>query len=284
MTEFELLAVDGADRLGEGPTWDAAAGALWWVDILSRRIRQATLDGVEAPSIATAGEVGFVVPRRDGGLIAGLSGTLEAVAGPGLDAWSTLWTGSYDPAQLRINDGKTDRSGRVWFGTMHRAETQALGCLYRWDGDVVTTQLDGIRVSNGLGWSPDGATMYYTDSPARSIRAFDYDHDTGDISAERVLVEHRGDGVPDGLTVDADGCVWSATWNGHRIVRYRPDGRVDREVVLPVAKPTSVAFAGPDLRTLVVTSARIAEDDGELAGRVFLLDVGVQGMAEAPAL
>ncbi len=284
MTSFELLDVDGADHLGEGPSWDAGTGTLWWVDILSRRIRRATLDGVEASSITTASEVGFVVPRRGGGLVAGLSGTLEAVTGDGLDEWSTLWTGPYDAAQLRINDGKTDRHGRVWFGTMHRAETEPIGCLYRWDGDGVTMQLDGIWVSNGLGWSPDGATMYYADSQARTIRAFDYDHETGDIAAERVLVEHRGDGVPDGLTVDVDGGIWSATWDGHRIVRYRPDGRLDREVRLPVAKPTSVAFAGPDLRTLVVTSARMQGTDGELAGRVFLLDVGVQGMAETRAL
>lgn len=285
---YELLDVAGPDRLGEGPWWDAARGELWWVDILGRRVRRATLDGVEAAVIETASEPGFAVPHRGGGLVVGLADGLWTVSEPddaGARGWSSLWTGPWDPAELRVNDGATDRCGRVWFGTMHRAESEAAGRLYRWDGAAVTERAGGLTVSNGLGWSPDGRTMYHADSPARVVWAYDYDEADGAATGRRVLVADPGPGYPDGLTVDADGGVWVASWSGARLTRHRPDGEVDRVVDMPVAKPTSVAFAGGDLRTLVVTSARTEPgSDGELAGRVFLLDVGAQGMAEARAV
>jgi len=286
MTSFELLEVDGADHLGEGPWWDAATDVLWWVDIIGRRIRRATLDGREAEPIRTPSEVGFAVPRAESGFVAGLSGSLASAEVPGRGEpaeWATLWTGPWDPGAVRINDGKTDPFGRVWFGTMDRAEVHPVGRLFRWDGSAVTGHVDGVWVSNGLGWSPDATTMYYADSPARTIWAFDYDPATGDATGRRIFAEETGAGVPDGLTVDAEGFVWSAKWDGSRIVRYAPDGRVAGEVPLPVAKPTSVMFAGPGLGTLVVTSARMRPGDGDLAGRVFLVDAGVAGRPEARA-
>lgn len=276
---YQLLPTDGVDALGESPWWDVATATLWWVDIVGRRIRRSTLDGAEDPAIETASEVAFAIPSSDGGLAAGLSGSLEALTPVGAQS---LWTAPFDPSVLRLNEGKTDRAGRLWFGSMHRAETTPAGCLYRWDGGPVTTHQDGLLVSNGLGWSPDGATMYFTDSPAGVIWTFDYDADTGYPRGRRVFVADTGPGFPDGLTVDEEGCVWSARWNGHRLLRYTPSGRIDREVAMPVAKPTSVAFAGADLATLVVTSARRDEGDGDLAGRVFLIDVGVRGVAEVP--
>ena len=284
MTAFELLDAGDPDHLGEGPWWDAATGVLWWVDILGRRIRRATLDGAEHPAITTPSEVGFVVAHAEGGFVAGLAGALaRGISSAEGVTWSTVWEGPWDAANVRINDGKTDRSGRMWFGTMDRAEVDPIGHLYRSDRGEVTTHVDGVWVSNGLGWSPDGHTMYYDDSPTRTIWAFDWDEPSGKPSRRRVFATETGPGVPDGLTVDADGFVWSAKWNGGELVRYAPDGRVDRQVTLPVAKPTSVMFAGDDLRTLVVTSARMSDHDGELAGRIFLLDAGVTGLAETRA-
>jgi len=278
---FELLDVASRDHLGEGPWWDAARAELLWVDILGRRVRRATLDGAEAAEIATPSEVGFAVRDTEGRVIAGLSDGL-AVCDPEVAEWTHIWRGEHDAALLRINDGKTDHDGRLWFGTMHRAETEAAGSLYSYGAGAVTTRVEAVTTSNGLGWSPDGTLFYYTDSPARTIWVFDVAADGG-ISNRRVFATDPEDYVPDGLTVDASGCIWAAKWQGSRVVRYSPTGQIDRVLELPVARPTSVAFAGAGLDTLVITSARMEEGDGELAGSVFLLDVGVTGLAERPA-
>jgi L-arabinonolactonase len=279
--EFEVLAVEGRDHLGEGPWWDAARAELLWVDIVGRRVRRATLDGEESEAVPTPSEVGFAVRDTRGRVLAGLSDGL-AVCDPDDGRWSTIWRGDHDPSVLRINDGKTDRQGRVWFGTMHREETESTGELFSFGDGRVTTRVEGVTISNGLGWSPDGTLFYYTDSTARSIWAFDVAGD-GVISNRRVFATDPEAFMPDGLTVDAAGCVWSAKWNGARVVRYDPRGRVDRVLELPVVKPTSVAFAGPGLDTLVVTSARFDEGDGDFAGAVLLVDAGVTGLAERPA-
>jgi sugar lactone lactonase YvrE len=279
--KYEVLSVSSRDHLGEGPWWDAARAELLWVDILGRRVRRASLDGAEAEPLPTPSEVGFAVRDSDGRVLAGLSDGLavSAVERPG---WIPLWQGAHDASEVRINDGKTDRTGRVWFGTMHREETEQAGALYSLGGGTTTTRVTGVTTSNGLGWSPDGALFYYTDSAARTIWVFDSDED-GEISNRRVFATDPDAFAPDGLTVDAGGAVWSAKWNGGRIVRYAPDGRVDRVVEVPVRKPTSVVFGGPALDTLIVTSARMDDDDGELAGAVLLLDAGATGIAERPA-
>ena len=142
-------------------------------------------------------------------------------------------------------------------------------------------RLDGVTVSNGLGWSPDSRLMYYADSPTQTIRVFDYDSATGNIHNGRVFTTDSGASEPDGLTVDSDGCVWSAKWQGSKVIRYTPDGRIDREIEVPVSRPTSCMFVGSDLRTLAITSALPDEPGAEpLAGAVFLVDVGVQGLPE----
>lgn len=288
-TPFEVLAVEMRDHLGEGPWWDAERSELLWVDILGRRVRRATLDGVEHPELRAPSEVGFAVRDTAGRVLAGLADGL-AVCDPSAPAqpdaaWVSIWTGDHDAGALRINDGKTDHDGRVWFGTMHRAETEPAGALYSYGAGAATLHVPGITTSNGLGWSPDGSLFYYTDSMARAIWVFDVgEGDDGPvISNRRVFASDPDDYVPDGLTVDASGAVWAAKWNGGRVVRYAPDGTVDRVLELPVAKPTSAAFAGPALDTLVVTSARMDAGDGDLAGSVFLLDVGASGIAERPA-
>jgi len=280
--DFELLPTATGDVLGEGPWWDVAVGRLLWVDIKGHRIREATLDGVEQPAITTPSDVGFAVRDERGHVVAGLrDGLYRWAAGE----WQRFWTGEHDTSSHRINDGKTDRAGRLWFGTMHDQETEAGSALYRWADGVAERQVDGVITSNGLGWSPDDRTFYYTDSIARCIWAFDVDPADGALSNRRVLAEDPAGYVPDGLTVDVDGCVWGAKWDGGKVVRYRPDGTVDLELTLPVRRPTSVAFVGPELRTLAVTSAALdAGPDQPLAGHVFLVPTSTQGRAEARAV
>ncbi|MDQ7991812.1 MAG: SMP-30/gluconolactonase/LRE family protein [Propionicimonas sp.] len=278
---WELLDVPGRDRLGEGPWWDPAAARLWWIDILGRRIRSAGLAGGDPAAIDTGSDIGFAVPDDEGGIIAGLREGLFRRRHGG--DWTPLWPADYDSSGHRINDGKTDRRGRIWFGTMHDGETSPSAHLYRVDADGCRPVLDGVSTSNGLGWSPDDRTFYYTDSPTHRIWAFDYDLDDGTLANRRLFAQDPAGCFPDGLTVDAEGCVWGAKWDGSRVVRYRPDGRVDATVELPVRKPTSVAFCGPDLSVLAVTSAAMAPGDGDLAGSVFLLQTSTHGVPQQPA-
>ncbi|PJJ63235.1 sugar lactone lactonase YvrE [Compostimonas suwonensis] len=278
---FELLGVDDRDALGEGPWWDTIGERLWWVDIRGAVIRNATLDGVEAARLQAPSSVGFAVPDDTGGLFAGLRDGLyrhTAVAG-----WRQVWAGDYDSSDHRVNDGKSDRHGNLWFGTMHDPETEQSSAFYRTVDGRVERVFSGVTTSNGLGWAPDGGTFYYTDSLARKIWAFDCDPESGALSNRRVFAEDPRGYVPDGLTVDADGAVWAAKWDGGKIVRYRPDGTTDVELRLPVRRPTSAMFVGADLSTLAVTSANLTPDDGELAGAVFLIPTTTSGLPQTRA-
>jgi len=251
---FDVLAVD-RDDLGEGPWWSEREQRLYWVDITGRRVRASDLDARSPMEWPAATEVGFVVPDTEGQLIAGLRHGLAR-----LDPATGRWRDGVTVDRRRdhrINDGKTDRAGRLWFGSMHDPETDPTSRFYRFDAEGLTTIFDDVITSNGLGWSPDDRVMYYTDSKIHQIRAFDFDPATGEMSRPRVFAaDTPGDCVPDGLTVDAEGCVWGAKWDGGRVVRYAPDGRVLLELLFPVRNITSCQFAGPNLDTLVVTSAR----------------------------
>lgn len=269
---------DQRDALGEGPWWDAEADILYWVDSTGCAVYWARLGDGEVTALPTPSEVGFVVKTSAGGLLAGLRDGLYLHDGAG---WEPRWQGDFDTSAVRVNDGKIDRQGRLWFGTIHEPETDPVAHLYRADSGPPQVQLDGVTVSNGLGWSPDSSKMYYADSATHTIRVFDYDSTTGEIHNGQVFATDTANADPDGLTVDSDGCVWSAKWQGGKVVRYTPDGRVDREIEVPVSRPTSCMFVGSDLRTLAITSAAPDEPDTEpLAGAVFLVDVSVQGLPE----
>lgn len=283
---FELLDTAWQDVLGEGPWWSASSQRLWWVDILGRRVHRSDIDGRDQASWTTDEDVGFAIPCDDGRVVLGVRSGLawldpgdgHLVPGPRVDA---------QRGDHRINDGKTDRRGRLWFGTMHDLESDPTSAFYRCDDRGVARVLNGITTSNGLGWSPDNRTLYYTDSMTRSIVAYSYDLDDGVLTGGRTFTTDPKAYVPDGLTVDTGGCVWGAKWGGGKVVRYTPEGHPDLELRLPVTRPTSCMFVGDDLRTLAVTSAQPAEPDQvsreELAGRVFLIDVAAQGIAEHPA-
>jgi L-arabinonolactonase len=282
-TRYDVLAVDGLDVLGEGPWWDVASGRLLWVDIKGHRVRSAHLDGSDATAFATSSEPGFVVPDEDGQLVVGLRDGLWLLDGSGA-ALRRLMAPDYDMTTNRINDGKTDRAGRVWFGTMEDLEKTPSSAVYRMDHGVTDRQFGGVITSNGLGWSPDDTVMYHTDSLTRSIYAYDFDLATGSTSNRRVFAQDPPDCVPDGLTIDAEGCVWAAKWDGGRLLRYAPNGSVVARVDLPVVRPTSCAFVGDRLDVLAVTTAQAPGTEEPLAGRVLLLDVGVTGIPERRAL
>jgi L-arabinonolactonase len=191
-----------------------------------------------------------------------------------------------DQPETRLNDGRCDRDGRLWVGSMARSGGQPSGTLYRSDASHAAPMLSGIRVPNSIAFSPDGLTMYFADTPTRTIRAFDLDPQSGRLSGERDFAAMPPfNGLPDGATVDIEGGLWVAEWDGGQISRFHPDGRFDRSIGLPVPRPTCCAFGGADLDTLFVTSARTGLDTealrrAPLSGGLFRLRPGVRGLLE----
>ncbi|MGI8611088.1 MAG: SMP-30/gluconolactonase/LRE family protein [Sphingomicrobium sp.] len=272
--------------LGEGPVWVERETALYWVDIKGRKIFRLAPRG-EVEQWETPLRVGSLAPRAGGGFIAG---TEHGIAGIDLE------TGRFDivhqpEAHLpdnRFNDGKVDRAGRLWAGTMDDTEKDATGTLYRIEPDFRTTQIDdGYKVTNGPAFSPSGEVMYHNDSARQVTYAFDLDRD-GNASNRRVFATYgEDDGYPDGMTVDAQACLWIAFWDGWCVRRYSPSGECLRTIELPVARPTSCAFGGRDLDRLYITSANVGLDEAALAaqpqaGGLFVASPGVRGVAEIP--
>lgn len=189
-----------------------------------------------------------------------------------------------DKPEARFNDGAVDRQGRFWAGTISEGFANS---LYRLDPDGTVQKMEtGIGISNGIGWSPDNKTMYFTDTPARVIYAYDFDLATGAIENRRTFVQvPEEEGFPDGLTVDSEGFIWSAHWDGWKITRYDPTGKVEREIQVLVQRPTSCTFGGAELNELYLTSASVglsqaALKDQPLAGDLFRLKVEVKGLEE----
>lgn len=247
------VAVRERASLGEGPTWDPASGRMIWVDILSSRIHTYAPSNGRRTVMSAEQHVGAAKPRAGGGLVVNLR---DGVGLYGPDGEPFRWL-VHDPLPgRRGNDAAVAPDGSLWAGTMRYDERPGGGTLTRVAPDgTVTRQLADVAVSNGTGWSPDGRLMYYIDSPTRRIDVLDHDGGRALNRREFARIE-SGAGFPDGLAVDADGCVWVALWDGAAIRRYTPDGALDRVVELPVRRPTACAFGGPELRDLYVTTAR----------------------------
>jgi sugar lactone lactonase YvrE len=252
MTAYEV-AVRAEATLGEGPTWDAAAGRLIWIDILGARVH--TYDPVTGRRTVrvTDQHVGAAKPRAGGGLVLNLRDGVGLVDPDGAFRWLHR-----EPVPgRRANDAAVAPDGSLWAGTMRYDEAPGGGTLSRITGDgSVEVVLGDVAVSNGTGWSPDGRLMYYIDSPTRQVDVFH--HEAGRLTDRRRFAQiEEGAGFPDGLTVDADGCVWVALWDGAAVRRYTPDGELDRMVELPTPRVTACAFGGPDLTDLYITTARV---------------------------
>lgn len=270
--------------LGEGPVWDPTNQTLTWVDILAPSVHVTNTCSGTSHNYPLPEIVGALVPRQNGGHVAVTqfgyrsvnleTGAVSALATPeGMEG-------------CRFNDGKCDAKGRFWAGTLALDATPGKGKLFclNIDGNL-STKLEGLHVSNGLGWSQDNTKMYVTDSGKRTIYQFDYDLDSGDITNQQIFATLGEDeGSPDGLAVDCEGGVWSAIWDGWRIIRFSPQGVIDKVIDLPVPRPTSIAFGGDDMRTLYITSARIRLSakslaDAPLSGSVFAVDTQHRGVS-----
>jgi sugar lactone lactonase YvrE len=255
--------------LSEGPRWDAERAELIWVDILAGEVHIAPIGGdghLEPARTLRAGRhVGAAAPAAGGGYVLAAAGGFCHIDNEG--ALTELAQPEGDRPEVRMNDGICDPQGRFWGGTMAYAETPGAGRLYRLelDGTCVLV-LDGLTISNGMGWSPDGTTMYLADSGTGDVYAFDFDPASGSIDRRRTLVHVDLPGAaPDGLTVDSDGDLWVALWNGGAVARYAPDGSLRETVPVPVDRPTSCAFGGPDGATLFVTTSREGLDESAFA-------------------
>ncbi|MCX6362703.1 MAG: SMP-30/gluconolactonase/LRE family protein, partial [Actinobacteria bacterium] len=243
-SDFEIAVLPTA-QLGEGPRWDETSATLLWVDVPLKRVHRYDPETGEDTVQKVSDVVSLALPRRRGGVVVGLPDGLHFLNGKqsiGLVAIESERT------DTRTNDGACDAAGRLWVGTMALDERSPVGALYRVDPDYsVTTILTGTTISNGLGWSPSGRSFYFVDSPTCRVDVFDCDLATGTLENRRPLAAVEVEGaVPDGLNVDAEGCVWVALHGGWGLNRYSPEGELVAEVRLPVAKVTSCCFGGPE--------------------------------------
>jgi sugar lactone lactonase YvrE len=260
------------------------SGKLYWVDIKGHAIESFCPETGSHQRITLDAQPSGLATRGDRTLLVA-SGHGCAVFEPDTGVLQPKWNIEEGRPRNRCNDAKADSLGRFWVGTMHDGESESTGALYCINADGgIRRVLDNIGISNTLAWSPDDRTFYFGDSRIQTIFAFDFEKRTGQLSNRRVFATTSGQSMaPDGSAMDREGYLWNAQWGGSRIVRYAPDGHIDRIIPLPVSQPTSCAFGGPELSTLYVTSARIGLDVGQLAreplaGSIFAIDVGISGL------
>jgi sugar lactone lactonase YvrE len=286
MNAIEVVQREQA-LVGEGPVWLPQERALYWLDIKGLKIFRCDAATGTSQSWPTPERIGALIPSNQGGFIA-LAKSGVYATGPAFTRFDKLAAPDADKPGNRFNDAKCDPKGRLWAGTMDDDEHEASGRLYRFDSRTTSVRVrDNVNLSNGLGWSPDGTKMYFVETLRRTIWLFDYDLSDGTATNARAFVEiPEGDGYPDGMCVDAEGCIWLAHWGGWRLTRFTPDGHIDRVVPMPVPQLTSCAFGGPNLDTLYITSAAIGLDaetkaKAPLSGCLFAFDPGVQGLPVA---
>jgi len=277
------IAIDSRATLGEGPVWDEQRQLLLWLDILPGLVHRFDPATGSDDVLRVGKPVGSAGLRRSGGLVLAVEDGFAL-----LDKdWQRVGQAvvEHPGPRARFNEGKCDPAGRFLAGTMAYDLTPGAGSLYRLDPDLTVTKLlDGVTISNGLTWSADGTTMYYIDSPTQGVDAFDYDPGTGRLANRRRIVDIPAvAGLPDGMTIDAEGCLWVALYGGAAVHRYTPEGRLDTTLSFPATNITCPVFGGPGLGLLYVTSARDGLDERQLAaqphaGAVFTADVGAQGL------
>jgi sugar lactone lactonase YvrE len=270
--------VNPGATLGEGPVWDHRTAELAWVDILEGLVHRTDIStgatttvpvGAPVGALALLGEQDYLLAIRNG--FARLRGAEVGEV-----------QAAFDAEGVRMNDGNVDPAGRFLAGSMGDGQSP-VGSLYARDLDgSIRALFDAVTISNGIAWSADGTSMYYVDSALQAIDVMDYDLGSGTVSGRRRFVEiSRRDGTPDGMTIDTEGCIWVALWDGGVVRRYSPDGARLDEVALPVGRVTSCAFGGPDLDRLFITTASVglAQDvpGRNLAGALFVTDPGCRG-------
>ena len=283
MLSPECVAPTGC-MLGEGPVWSETEGFLWWVDVRRAKLhrynpRTGNTRRYDLPIRAST------IALHDGCLL--MAGDQEIGAyDPSTESYDRILQIEGEPDGNRTNDGGVAPDGSFWFGTMDDAEKEARGSYYRFGSDKTLTQLrlPSVMVTSTMQFSPDGRTFYTCDSAEQEILAFDHDPETGALSGRRVFAStYDLGGYPAGSAIDSEGCLWTCLWDASRIVRFTPEGQLERMIILAAPRPTSVAFGGPDLRTLFITSARAGMtfpqlDARPLSGSLFAVQVDVPGL------
>lgn len=275
--------------LGEGVLWDHTRGVVWFVDIKNHRLWQLDPESGETRSWQAPGQIGWVVPSEGGLLLAGLQDGLYSFD-PEASVFTHLTAVPGEPEGNRLNDAATHPSGAVYFGSMDDGEEALSGRFYRWlDGEVTAAGPDEICITNGPATSPDGGLIYYTDTAAQKIFVAEIGADG--LPGEAKLFADTGllfpEAWPDGPVVDSEGCVWTGLWNGWAVARFSPSGELLEKVDIPAGNVTKMAFGGPDLQTVYVTTARKGLSDEELekqplAGNLFAFRADVAGAHITP--
>ena len=286
MTEAACI-LDGQFNLAESPVWSIAERKLWFVDINAPRLHRFDPVTKQLESWTMPESIGCIVLTQHGEVVAGLrSGIYRLDLKEGRH--ERLAAAPYDTQHVRFNDGRCDRQGRFWLGSMYEPGGRGGGALYRLDGRhlIAQTLVGGVATSNALAWSPDGRVMYHADTPTRQVYAYDYDVGHGTISNRRLFLDLNDTGErPDGATVDSAGNYWVAFYGAGKVAQFSPQGQRLREIVLPVKAPTMPCFGGPDLKTLFITAARQKHTPEELqqmplAGGIFMAEVDIPGLPE----
>jgi len=282
---IEELVIDHRCLLGEGPVWDMNRKSICWVDILRGEIHEYSPSDETHKTIYAGQMIGAVAICKNGHFIAALKegfGFIDRISG----AVKMISNPEPHLPGNRFNDGKCDPAGRFWAGTMSHTDEPEKGSLYLLDKDLAVTQkLENISISNGLAWSPGHDTFYYIDSPTKKVAAFNYDKTSGEIKNKSYVIQFlKDEGTPDGMTIDSEGMLWIAHWDGWKISRWNPaTGEKIKSIPLPVSRVTSCCFGGKNLADLYITSARTGLSDDQLkkeplAGSLFVIkNVGFQG-------
>lgn len=283
MTPFAVL--DVKNILGEGVLWDARTGSAVWTDIQSSRFWQ-WQPGSDPERFSLPQRLGSIALTETPGTYIGGFEHGFARFTPAAGAFEMLAPVTGDHAHLRLNDGRVDRTGTFWAGSMVEAKDQPLGSLWRYDGGgQATAFFDDIIIPNSLCWTRDGAQMYFTDTMTQAIRRYAFDPEHGPVGAPEIFATTTGQRYPDGSCIDAEDHLWNAQWGSGEVVRYRPDGSIERRIALPVSQPSCVAFGGADLNLLMVTTARQTLSAEALAeqpraGALFVFETDVTGLPE----
>jgi len=282
------LILECKNQHGEGIFWNPSDGLVWWTDIEGGTLWSFDPETMQSHSIAMQERVCCFAPRQSGGLIVAFANRVSSLD---IESGAEEKICDFEPdnPDTRLNDGRTDRQGRLIVGGMNEVTGAATSSVIRIDGDLaVSTLIERVSCANSICFSPDGLTMYFADTPDREIVAYDYDPANGIPSGRRVHASFAQEpGLPDGSCVDAEGGVWNAEWEGGRVVRIAPDGKIDRIIEVPVSKPTCCTFGGPDMDTLFITTSRLMSDAETLAkepssGGLFSVKPGVTGTIDVP--
>jgi L-arabinonolactonase len=277
--------IEVGNTLGEGVSWDPIDQRVWWTDVEERRLfrhdpRQRSLQTFDLPE--RLGSFGFVAGSDE--IVAAFQSGF-AIYHPESGRVDWLDRPDHGAKNLRFNDGRVDRQGRFWSGSMVEGKGKPTAKLYCLLGGEAQVHLTNIAISNSICFSPDGRHLYFADTPQRAILRFDIDPDTGSIGNRRIFARTPPGAFPDGSNVDAQGCVWNAHWGAGRVVRYALDGSIDREINVPATQPTCIAFGGPNLDMLYVSSAREGLSADALAaqphaGDVFVYKLDIKGLPD----